>query len=518
MPVFIDHATYLERLKANGALRFVEPLGRYTTGRTRFLHRCRACQHEWQALPSHLMLSVPGRVKAGCPRCAATNGALAKRGRASSKRYPLAALEADLRRHGKVRLVDPAAYTSLREPTLVECLFCSATFMQAPAHGKAGRGCPSCSQRRKGVDLRVGSLASRRKAFLAAATAIHGAKFSYPKLKQEFHGSDSLITVVCQDKGHVTKKLVHNHLKNGLGTGCSRCRTSAGEDSLIDYLCSTASNLPAPLRNYKLPGSNLELDAFFEGKGLAVEYCGLYWHDSRRKPRSYHADKQRLCQKHGIKLVTVFENEWQNADYRRKTKQRLADLMAEASLKVPARKTAVAELPARESGRLVDQWHLRGKVGASVHLALMHDGEPVAIMTLGKPRFSKQAEWELLRFCSKPGVKVQGGFSKLFAHFVRKHAPASVVNYADLRWGDGNVAKTAGFVRLADSPPAEWWAKGSGQPFLSRYQVQKHRLPALLGDSFDPALSGPDNLLRAKFYRVFDCGNAVWLWRPAPSV
>lgn len=54
-----------------------------------------------------------------------------------------------------------------------------------------------------------------------------------------------------------------------------------------------------------------QLDIYVPGKKLAFEFDGLYWHSDDIKPdRKYHLMKTEMCEKLGIKLVHVFENEW----------------------------------------------------------------------------------------------------------------------------------------------------------------------------------------------------------------
>ena len=42
-------------------------------------------------------------------------------------------------------------------------------------------------------------------------------------------------------------------------------------------------------------------------------------------------------------------------------------------------------------------------------------------MTLGKPRYNKKYEWELLRLCTQGGLRVIGGASKLFKYFIKTY-------------------------------------------------------------------------------------------------
>ena len=54
-----------------------------------------------------------------------------------------------------------------------------------------------------------------------------------------------------------------------------------------------------------------ELDIFIPAKKLAIEYDGLYWHSIDSKgQKDYHVNKTNNCEKHGIQLIHVFENEW----------------------------------------------------------------------------------------------------------------------------------------------------------------------------------------------------------------
>ena len=58
------------------------------------------------------------------------------------------------------------------------------------------------------------------------------------------------------------------------------------------------------------------------------------------------------------------------------------------------------------------------------------------------------------------------------------------------------------------SYPNYWYVKGG--KCLSRYQCQKHKLPELLGESFDPKLTEVENMIVNGWLRVFDCGNLVY--------
>lgn len=64
------------------------------------------------------------------------------------------------------------------------------------------------------------------------------------------------------------------------------------------------------IRNDRSLLDNLELDIYIESEKLAIEYCGIYWHSEKFKDKKYHINKLQRCEALGIRLITIFEDEW----------------------------------------------------------------------------------------------------------------------------------------------------------------------------------------------------------------
>ena len=151
--------------------------------------------------------------------------------------------------------------------------------------------------------------------------------------------------------------------------------------------------------------------------------------------------------------------------------------------------------------------HIQSNCQSSIKLGLEYNNELVAVMTFGNPRFNKNIEWELLRFCSKAGLNVVGGASKLLTYFERKYLPTSMISYANLQWSTGGLYSKLGFTLLNQSAPNYWWCKD--KITLSRYKCQKHKLSTLFPD-YMAGESERSCMERHGYYRVFDCGNLVF--------
>lgn len=65
------------------------------------------------------------------------------------------------------------------------------------------------------------------------------------------------------------------------------------------------------LNNIKSIINPLELDIYLPNKNIAIEFNGNYWHSLSKKDKFYHQNKTKLCEEKGIKLIQIFEYEWQ---------------------------------------------------------------------------------------------------------------------------------------------------------------------------------------------------------------
>ena len=90
------------------------------------------------------------------------------------------------------------------------------------------------------------------------------------------------------------------------GTVYSNCSTLGGGCSLFYDTCLKLCNT-----NLLKKLNGKELDVLIRDKNLAIEYCGLYWHSNfGGKDKNYHYEKYKLCKDRGIRLITLYEDEW----------------------------------------------------------------------------------------------------------------------------------------------------------------------------------------------------------------
>ena len=251
-----------------------------------------------------------------------------------------------------------------------------------------------------------------------------------------------------------------------------------------------------------------ELDIFLPEYNLAIEFDGLMYHSDgnseckifKNKEKNYHLQKTELCLKNNIQLFHIFEGEdldlWLS----------MINTKLNLNKKIYARKCIIKELKSQETVEFLNENHLQGFCQAKINVGLFYNNELVSVMTFSKPRFNKNYEYELIRFCSKRNTSVIGGASKLWKYFVTKYNPKSVISYANRRFSNGEIYSKLGFELIGKTEPNYFYFKEGDQELYSRVKFQKHKLSKLL-DNFDENLSEAENMFNNNYRRIYDCGN-----------
>ena len=265
---------------------------------------------------------------------------------------------------------------------------------------------------------------------------------------------------------------------------------------------------------------NRELDIYIPSKKIAIEYDGLFWHGEvgGKKPVEYHLDKLERCEKEGIRLITIFEDEWKEKENIVKSKIRHI-LYANTSEKIGARKCHIEEISKKQSNIFLNKHHIQGSSISKINLGLFDEsGNIIAVMTFGSPRIIMGmhpvvGEYELIRYASSKCVI--GGASKLFSYFIKKYNPSNVISYADRRWSttlNNTIYNILNFKMVSISPPSHWYFR-PGYPI--RYHssgCRKH----IVGDKVNiviPLLTEWENMQLNGWDRIWDCGHLKYEWK-----
>lgn len=270
--------------------------------------------------------------------------------------------------------------------------------------------------------------------------------------------------------------------------------SSKKENDIGDYIESLGYKI---IRSDRKLISPYEIDIYVPSKKIAIEFNGNYWHSTQYKDSQYHKMKTDLAASKGIRLLHIYEYEWDNNP--EIIKSIIKSAIGCISNKIMARKCKIVEVNKITEKQFINTNHLQGYIPSNYAIGLEYNGELVEIATFGKSRFERN-KIELLRSCSKLNTIVIGGFSKLIKHCKYDE----IITYVNLSKFNGNSYFKAGFNVINNTPANYVYIKND--VVLSRYQCQKKKISKFL-NFFDETLTETENMLQNNWMKVYDCGN-----------
>lgn len=251
----------------------------------------------------------------------------------------------------------------------------------------------------------------------------------------------------------------------------------------------------------------MELDGFHKATMTAFEYHGLYWHTEDRKEASLHYRKYKACHEKGIRLFSIYSNEWVNRQ--EQVKNYIKAAMGLFHTKVYARnlKTTTKKLKGGDDKKVVeffDNVHIQGcpNLNTTKEVYCLEDleGNIISAISIGAhPRYSEVMC--ITRLATLPGYKVIGGFRKLLHRILQNYN--SLTTWSDNRWSNGEVYQRSGFELIKET--RQDYSYTNGRDVIPKQAMRKR------------AIGAPENMTEAEFVkqefgfsRIWDCGKRTW--------
>ena len=287
---------------------------------------------------------------------------------------------------------------------------------------------------------------------------------------------------------------------------CKPVKSSRGENALRAFFESHTAPQAWPARWDAIPPQ--ELDGYCVERLMAFEYCGIYWHsEAAGKLRKSHIDKHQRCQAAGIRLFTIFEDEWHTR--RAQIEGYLTGQLGIFHTRLFARHTACRVISPQQAQAFITRYHIQPQYRAPRYAwGLFHDDVLMSVMAF-QPHHrhtGHQQDIVLSRFVTQHGVQIVGGASKLLSYakaaFVGHYH--RIVSWSDNRWSTGHVYQRMGFV--ADAHLIEDYMYVKQTRRVNKQQCTRTKLGAA---------NGQTEYARAQelgYSRIWDCGKIRWVF------
>ncbi len=452
----------------------------------------------------------------GCPQCG--NDIASTQSRMSQDEF---IRRADQIHNGKYDY-SGAVYIRSVAPISISCPT-HGVFKQMGGVHLRGAGCPKCSTERNADRLR-----KTHQQFVTESEQMHNHRYDYTKVV--YHKSVNDVIITCPIHGEFLQTPA-SHL---FGCGCPKCSQtgpSKGETAIGDRIVELlGGDESLVVRNSRKIISPLELDIYIPSAKLAIEYCGAYWHSdkmimakfskgkyadlslsARRKlARNYHYNKFKQCEDQGIRLITLFEDEWINSpDIVMSVINHGLGLSERGT---GARKLAIKETDAKVAKAFLNQNHPQGSVSCTTYLGGYDGDQLVGVMGFGNPTRQNSQGVELKRFATS-GKSYAGLAGRLFTHYVRNYDPIRIISFSDNRWFSGGMYKQLGFRVETNLPPDYSYIHLSDYRRVHKSTYRRAGIRRHFPEQYSEELTEREMMALVEgVERNFDCGKRRWVW------
>lgn len=298
----------------------------------------------------------------------------------------------------------------------------------------------------------------------------------------------------------VPQKKYNNYCENHLKYNFS----SYKENELLDYIKSIYSNEKI-LERYKKIGK--ELDIYIPNLNVAFEFNGTYWHSDEYRDKMYHYNKWKLCKDNGIKLITIWEDDW---NYKTDiVKSIIKNVLNLSDNIINAEKCLIKKIKYKDSKLFLEKNHLQGNCNALIRIGLYHNNEIISLMTFRKKRIDSniknKGDYELLRFCTALNTYVINGMSTLFKYFIDNYHPKLIATYASCEVSNHDLYENLNFKFKNIIKVNYWWSKNFIKQYRGSFMKQR-----LIKQGADPKKSEDEIMRQWGYKKIWETGNLLY--------
>ena len=473
---------YREELKQKRNDEY-ELLEEYKNSYSKILVRHKACGYEWKVNPMSLLHG-----RSSCPKCS---------------NHLLSFSEvSDILKNKNISIVsEKNEYKNMNSVLFFKCDKCGYTWKTKLSNIIYNNtGCVNC------VNIKKRKTPEQ---FKIEFDNINKTKFNNEyELLSDYVNSNTKIKILHKPCGNISEKLPFDFLS---GKGCSKCNNNLTNSSLLNINIDAENGIKEFIINLGLNISDSNEKLYIPNKNLEISILKL-----NQNNMNSSKNKMNAANKKGIRLIQIFEDEYY--EHKDIVLNKLKHILGkDTSEKAYGRLCEVKEISSDEKNKFLNTYHIQGTDNSTIYLGLYYKNILVSVMTFSNSRMGigkrKKVSnvYELVRYATNSNFIVIGGFGKLLKYFETKYKPTELYSYADLRWcdKDNNIYIKNNFVLSHINRPNYWYCYGKKR--YHRTAFMKCNLKNKFPDLYDESLSEKEIMSKTAFFRVYDCGTAVFI-------
>lgn len=339
-------------------------------------------------------------------------------------------------------------YCGANSPIMIYHTACNSKRKRRPADMRNGHGCPDCHYK---------SLEKNNNHFLEITSTLpEREEYSF---LEDYKPNKQKIRVRHNICGKEYDVIPNNFLQ---GRRCPYCalvkNVSNKEKDLREFVNSLGVEVEYNVKNIIPP---YEIDIYIPDKKVGIEFNGTYWHGDIKKPKDYHYKKSLMCEEKGIRLIHIFEYEWDNPRQNPILKNIISHAMGITPQKIYARKCRIEERPSASMKEFFETNNIQGFRGGQIAVCLIYEEQVVMSYIVGKCFFAKKPAYEIIRGATILGYTIIGGASKLWNYIIAKWNDLPILYYIDYNYFNGSSMSSLQGLEYVKTTPSfkNWWER-----------------------------------------------------------
>ena len=310
--------------------------------------------------------------------------------------------------------------------------------------------------------------------------------------------TDNILTIKC-NKNHqykIHKWLLKHRLNKYHVEPCTICNPinsftySGKENKLLDFIKKNYNGNIIVSDRKILNGK--ELDIYLPELKLAFEFNGLWWHNELYKDKNYHLDKTESCLEKGIRLIHIWEDDW---NYKQEIVKSIILNNLDKCKKI---KISDCEIKEIFDNQLVKEFlnenHINAFINSSIKIGLFNNNELISLIVFRKDK----ENYELLRFCNKLFYDID--IYPLFNYFINNYKFTNIITYID-NYSNQFLYEKLGFKFINKTINYYYVIDG----------IRKHKFNfsknILVKEGYDKNKTEHEIMRERKIYKIYDSGH-----------
>ena len=244
------------------------------------------------------------------------------------------------------------------------------------------------------------------------------------------------------------------------------------ETEILELITLKNPNIKVVLKDREILNGK-ELDIYLPEYNLAIEFNGDYWHSNIYKDKYYHQYKTLECAKSGIRLIHIYEYEWNNENMRKIIIRMILGIINNEDDYTEYSDIEIKVISTEESNAFLNTNSLYKDIRSLINIGAYYKNNLETVICIDKDISNE--EYTITQICHSYNIKNRRIITeKIIDRFITEFNPSSIKFNLDIsKFVEDDYIKI-GFEIVEIMEPEYTWVKSYTGEVINKYTDIRH--------------------------------------------